>query len=55
MMSGSWRISALTPCAKPRSMTFCTCSWLNAGSTISIGSSMVHTLTAGVASCLSVE
>ncbi len=31
-----------------------TCIWLNAGSTISIGSSMVHTFTSGVASCFSV-
>jgi hypothetical protein len=55
MMSGSWRISARTPSAKPRSMAFCTCIWLNAGSTISIGSSMVQTFTSGVARLFSVE
>ncbi len=55
MMSGSWRISARTPSAKPSSIAGCTCIWLNAGSTISIGSSMVQTLTSGVASAFSVE
>ncbi len=55
MMSGSCRISARTPSAKSRSIAFCTCIWLKAGSTISIGSSIVHTLTAGVASCFKVE
>ena len=50
MMSGSWRLSARTPSAKPRSIEDCTCIWLNAGSIISIGSSMVHTFTSGVAS-----
>ena len=48
MMSGSCRISARTPSAKPRSMPCCTCIWLNAGSTISIGSSTVQTLTSSV-------
>ena len=55
MMSGSWRISARTPSAKPSSIDWCTCIWLKAGSTISIGSSMVQTLTSGVASVFSVE
>ncbi|MNH41965.1 hypothetical protein D3C79_1035630 [compost metagenome] len=50
MMSGSCRISARTPAAKVRSMLCWTCIWLNAGSTISIGSSMVQRLTSGVAS-----
>ncbi len=55
MMSGSWRISARTPAAKPSSICGTTCIWLNALSTISIGSSMVQTLTSGVARFLSVE
>ena len=55
MMSGSWRISARTPSAKPSSIAFTTCIWLNAGSIISIGSSMVHTFTSGVARLFSVE
>ncbi|MNY36040.1 hypothetical protein D3C86_1704990 [compost metagenome] len=54
MMSGSWRISARTPLAKLSSMLCCTCIWLNAGSIISIGSSMVQTFTSSVASCLRV-
>ena len=55
MMSGSCRISARRPSAKPMSMAACTCVWLKAGSIISIGSSMVQTLTSSVASCFSVE
>ena len=55
MMSGSWRISARTPCANPRSIACVTCIWLNEGSIISIGSSMVQTLTSDVASVFSVE
>ena len=55
MMSGSWRISARTPSAKPRSIWFCTCIWLKDGSTISIGSSIVQTFTSGVDSPFNVE
>ena len=55
MMSGSCRISARSPSAKPRSIAVVTCIWLNDPSTISIGSSTVQTLTSGVASCFSVE
>ncbi len=55
MMSGSCRISARTPAAKVMSMFCCTCTWLKDASIISIGSSMVHTLTSGVASCFRVE
>ena len=55
MMSGSWRMSARTPSAKLKSMVGCTWVWLNAGWIISIGSSIVHTLTSSVASRRSVE
>ncbi len=54
MMSGSCRSRARTPLAKVRSMLCWTCIWLNEGSIISIGSSMVQTFTSSVASCLSV-
>ena len=36
-------------------MVGCTCIWLNEASIISIGSSIVQTLTSGVASCFIVE
>ena len=52
MMSGSCRISARTPSAKVRSSPVCICIWLNAGSTISMGSSSVQTFTSGVARLL---
>ena len=55
MMSGSCRIRALRPSAKPSSTVGCTWVWLKAGSIISIGSSTVQTLTSSVASFLSVE
>ena len=55
MMSGSCRISARTPSAKLRSIAACTCIWLNDGSIISIGSSIVQTFTSLVASVFSVE
>ena len=47
MMSGSWRMSVRMPLAKSTPMPGCTCIWLNAGSTISIGSSTVQTFTSG--------
>ena len=53
--SGSWRSSVRTPAAKSRPMPGWTCIWLNAGSTSSIGSSIVHTFTSGRATCFSVE
>ena len=55
MMSGSWRISARRPSAKPMSSAACTWVWLKAGSIISIGSSIVQTLTSSVARLFSVE
>jgi len=55
MISGSWRMSARTPSAKPSSIDCCTCIWLKAGSIISIGSSIVQTFTSGVASVFRVE
>ena len=55
MMSGSCRSSVRTPLAKSTPMIGCTCIWLNAGSIISIGSSIVQTLTSGVASAFSDE
>ncbi|OEZ67848.1 hypothetical protein JAB5_51940 [Janthinobacterium sp. HH103] len=56
MMSGSCRISARTPSANDSSMPawVCTCIWLKAGSTISMGSSTVHTLTSLPASAFKV-
>ena len=51
MMSGSCRSNARTPSAKLRSILWWTCIWLKLGSTISIGSSIVQTLTSGVARC----
>ena len=55
MMSGSCRISARSPSAKPKSSCGCTCVWLKEGSIISIGSSTVLTFTSSVAMRLSVE
>ena len=55
MMSGSCRISVRTPSAKLKSSCGCTCVWLNDGSIISIGSSIVATFTSSVATRLSVE
>ena len=55
MMSGSCRNSERTPEANDNLIWCCTCIWLNDGSTISIGSSIVQTFTCGVASCFSVE
>ena len=55
MMSGSCRISARRPSAKPMSIAGCTWVWLKAGSIISIGSSIVQTLTSSVARRLSVR
>ena len=55
MMSGSCRISVRTPVAKSTPITGCTCIWLNIGSIISIGSSIVQTFTSGVAMFFSDE
>ncbi len=55
MMSGSCRISVRIPEAKSKSICGLTWVWLKLSSTISMGSSMVETLTSGVASCLSEE
>ena len=54
MISGSWRINERIPSAKVKSILFWICIWLNDGSTISMGSSMVQTLTSSVASFLRV-
>ena len=54
MISGSWRIKERIPSAKCKSTPGLTCIWLKAGSIISMGSSIVQTLTCSVASCLSV-
>ena len=55
MMSGSCRSSVRTPVAKSTPITGWTCIWLNSGAIISIGSSIEHTLTSGVARSFIVE
>ena len=55
MMSGSWRSKVRMPAAKSTPMLCCTCIWLKSSTTISMGSSTVHTFTSGRASWRRVE
>ena len=55
MTSGSWRRMWRSAPAKSSPTLGCTCTWLKASHTISMGSSMVVTFTSVPASALSAE